>query len=52
MRIGGGSETWMIAVPVVVGLIVTVIVVGPDRVWFVLEKMTQDAWSAVGGLIR
>ena len=48
MKVGGGVETWMVVIPVMVGVgLVVYFFGGPTRVLFLLEQMAEDAWTVV-----
>jgi hypothetical protein len=48
MRIGGGNESWMVLVPLVVaGALMVVALGGPDRALFVVERAAEHAWTAL-----
>ncbi len=53
MKVGGGVEKFMIGLPLFVGLIVTIYLLGgPDRAIGAMEKFAQDAWVAVRTAMR
>lgn len=54
MKIGGGGrETWMMIIPLVVALgVSTVLLGGPDEALTTLEHMAYDAWDVVGVWLR
>jgi hypothetical protein len=50
---GGGNETWMVVVPVVVGLfIVTTVMGGPMNTLNAVERLAYDAIDAVSLMLR
>ena len=53
MRIGGGVEKWMVVLPaVVLALMVTVYMGGPDNAFGMLERLAWDGWDRVVLLFR
>lgn len=53
MRIGGGVEKWMVVLPaVVLALMVTVYMGGPDNALGTLERLAWDGWDRVVLLFR
>jgi hypothetical protein len=49
MKIGGGGrEQFMVALPLVVAVFMTIYALGgPDRTMMLLERMANDVWGAV-----
>ncbi len=50
---GGGTEKFMIVVPLFVGFVLSIYALGgPGRALFLMEKFAEDAWQAVRNFIR
>lgn len=50
---GGGTERYMVTVPVLVALVLTIYAMGgPDRALVLMEQLAQDAWTVVRNAVR
>lgn len=50
---GGGTEKFMVTVPIFVGFVLTVYALGgPGRALFLMEQFAQDAWQALRNFLR
>ena len=53
MKIGGGVERFMIGLPLVVALVITMYFLGgPDRTMALMERMARDGWTLIENAIR
>ena len=54
MKIGGGGrEQFMVTLPLLVAVFMTVYALGgPDRTFALLERMANDIWTAIQHAIR
>jgi hypothetical protein len=50
---GGGSEKYMVMVPLFVGLVLSIYALGgPGRAFFLIEQFMLNAWESVRNFVR
>jgi hypothetical protein len=53
MKIGGGREQFMVTLPLLVAVFMTVYALGgPDRTFTLLERLANDLWGLIRHALR